>query len=136
MRIALDDIERGYVGVVPSAAQGKAMRTIPMIGTAEVERRLESDERGWTLLDVRDADERAERAIEGSQHIYVGELNEQYRNLDPARHYTLICASGMRATVAAGWLASRGFDRLDVYLGSMSAWKAAHHWTELTALVE
>ena len=72
VRIALDDIEGGYVGVVPAAAQGKAMRTIPMIGTAEVERRLESDERGWTLLDVRDADERAERAIEGSQHIYVG----------------------------------------------------------------
>lgn len=53
-------------------------------------------------FDVRDADERAERAIEGSQHIYVGELNEQYRDLDPARHYTLMCASGMRATVAAG----------------------------------
>ncbi|WP_228242786.1 rhodanese-like domain-containing protein [Porphyrobacter sp. GA68] len=37
-----------------------------------------------------------------------------------------MCASGMRATVAAGWLASRGFGKLDVYLGSMGAWKAAH----------
>ncbi|MGB7407987.1 MAG: rhodanese-like domain-containing protein [Pontixanthobacter sp.] len=126
VRIALDNIRGGYVGVVPAAAKGKSMRTIPMIGTDEVERRLESDEGGWTLLDVRDADERAEGAIEGSRHTYVGELNEQYRDLDPAQHYTLMCASGMRATVAAGWLASRGFEKLDVYLGSMGAWKAAH----------
>ena len=96
-----------------------------MIGTDEVEKRLAGVD-GWTLLDVRDADERAEIAIDGSQHIYVGELNERHRELDPNRRYTLMCASGMRATVAAGWLASLGFDKLDVYLGSMGAWKAAH----------
>src|SRR3546814_1641209 len=33
-RIALDRVVGGYVGVVPAAAQGKAMRTLPMIGTA------------------------------------------------------------------------------------------------------
>lgn len=126
VRIALDNLEGGYVGVVPATAQGKTMRTIPMIGTGEVERRLESAGEDWTLLDVRDADERAQAAIEGSQHIYVGQLNERYRDLDPTKRYTLMCASGMRATVAAGWLASRGFDKLDVYLGSMGAWKAAH----------
>jgi hydroxyacylglutathione hydrolase len=102
------------------------MRTIPMIGTEKVERRLEGGEDGWTLLDVRDADERAQNAIKDSKHIYVGELNEHFRDLDPAQRYTLMCASGMRATVAAGWLASRGFEKLDVYLGSMGAWKAAH----------
>ncbi|MAY19551.1 MAG: MBL fold metallo-hydrolase [Erythrobacteraceae bacterium] len=126
VRIALDNIAGGYVGVVPAAAQGKAMRTIPMIGTEEIERKLQSGEDGWTLLDVRDAEERAQASIEGSQHIYVGELNERYRDLDPSQHYTLMCASGMRATVAAGWLTSRGFENLDVYLGSMGAWKAAH----------
>jgi hydroxyacylglutathione hydrolase len=116
------------------------MAMIPMIATAEVASRLESRPAGWTLLDVRDADERSACAIDGSQHIYVGELNERYRDLDPATHYTLMCASGMRATVAAGgvappgggaravaagWLASRGFAKLDVYLGSMGAWNAA-----------
>lgn len=126
VRIALDNVVGGYVGVVPAAAQGRDMEAIPMIETREVERRLEGKSNDWMLLDVRDADERAERAIDGSQHIYVGELNERYRELDPSRHYTLMCASGMRATVAAGWLASRGFDKLDIYLGSMGAWKAAH----------
>lgn len=126
VRISVDNVLGGYVGVVPAAAQGHDMKTIPMIGTEEVEKRLESRHTDWTLLDVRDADERDESAIDGSQHIYVGELNERYAELDPAKRYTLMCASGMRATVAAGWLASRGFDRLDVYLGSMGAWKADH----------
>src|SRR3546814_8446711 len=103
-----------FRSVVPAAAQGKAMRNIPMIGTAEVERRLASEEANWTLLDVRDADERSQGAIDRSQHIYIGELNERFRDLDQSEHYTLMCASGMRATVAAGWLASRGFEKLDV----------------------
>ncbi|GGD62330.1 MBL fold metallo-hydrolase [Croceicoccus mobilis] len=125
VRIALDNVVGGYVGVVPAAASGQEMRAIPMIGTAEVRERLEGQSEGWTLLDVRDADERAVTAIEGSRHIYVGELSEEWKKLDPSGAYTLMCASGMRATVAAGWLDAQGFDNLDIYLGSMGAWKAA-----------
>ncbi|WPZ08389.1 MBL fold metallo-hydrolase [Pelagerythrobacter marinus] len=123
VRIGLDNVVGGYVGVVPAAAQGKAMNSIPMIGTEEVACRLDRDSDEWTLLDVRDADERSSASIDGSVHIYVGELNERWSELDKARRYTLMCASGMRATVAAGWLASRGLEKIDVYLGSMGAWK-------------
>ncbi|SFP20349.1 MBL fold metallo-hydrolase [Qipengyuania nanhaisediminis] len=125
VRIALGTVVGGYVGVVPAAAQGRTLRTIPMIGTDEVAQRLAKEDESWTLLDVRDADERAQSAIEGSRHIYVGELHTRYRDLDRSERYTLMCASGMRATVAAGWLASRGFENLDVYLGSMGAWSAS-----------
>ena len=125
VRIALDNIVGGYTGIVPAAAAGRNMAQIPMIGTDEIARRLKDARGEWTLLDVRDADERSEASIDGSQHIYVGELNERWQELDKSRHYTLMCASGMRATVAAGWLASRGFERLDIYLGSMGAWKAS-----------
>lgn len=124
-RIALDNILGGYVGVVPAAANGEAMHAIPMIDTDEVTKRLNEDPHNWTLLDVRDADERASVSIDKSEHIYVGQLNERWKNLDRNRQYTLMCASGMRATVAAGWLSSRGFEKLDVYLGSMGAWQAA-----------
>lgn len=126
VRIGLDKIVGGYVGVVPAAAQGRTMEQVPMIATDEVERRVKGETDGWTLLDVRDADEREEEAIDGSHHIYVGELNTRWKELDKDRRYTLMCASGMRATVAAGWLASRGFKQLDIYLGSMGAWKQAH----------
>lgn len=121
-RIGLDNVVGGYVGIVPAAANGVRMNTIEMVDTRTVKRRLADDRKNWTLLDVRDADERSEKAIEGSRHIYVGELNEKWSELDKAGHYTLMCASGMRATVAAGWLASRGFENLDIYLGSMGAW--------------
>lgn len=125
VRIALDTIVGGYTGIIPAAAAGKSMAQIPMIDTEEVAKRLEDDPGDWTLLDVRDADERSEASIDGSQHIYVGELNDRWKELDKSRRYTLMCASGMRATVAAGWLASRGFENLDIYLGSMGAWQAA-----------
>jgi hydroxyacylglutathione hydrolase len=35
-----------------------------------------------------------------------------------------MCGSGQRATVAASVLRRAGFDRVDVFLGSMSAWQA------------
>lgn len=125
VRIAFDNVIGGYVGVVPAAAKGEKMQQTPMIDTTEVESRL-NNAQNWTLLDVRDIDERNTNAIEGSQHIYVGHLNERWRELDPSRHYTLMCASGARATIAAGWLASRGFEHIDIYLGSMGAWQATH----------
>lgn len=124
-RIGLDNLVGGYAGVVPAAANGVQMESLPMIGTGLVKQRLDENAPDWTLLDVRDADERAAGAIDGSQHIYVGELNERWSELDRDHRYTLMCASGMRASVAAGWLASQGFAQLDIYLGSMGAWKAA-----------
>ena len=51
------------------------------------------------------------------QHISSANIACGFHAGDPAT---------MRATVAAGWLASRGFEKLDIYLGSMGAWKAAH----------
>ena len=125
-RIGLDNVIGGYNGVVPAAANGVSMNSMPMVDTDTVKSRLDKVEGDWTLLDVRDADERQTSAIDGSEHIYVGELNERWSQLDKDRSYTLMCASGMRATVAAGWLASRGFSNLDIYLGSMGAWKAAN----------
>ena len=125
VRIGLDNIVGGYVGVIPAAAQGKAMQSIAMIDTEEVARRLAEDSEDWTLLDVRALDERQQGSIDESEHVYVGELNTRWKELDRDRHYTLMCASGMRASVAAGWLASQGFKHLDVYLGSMGAWANA-----------
>lgn len=125
VRIAFDNVVGGFTGVVPAAAQGEKIEQIPMIVTEQVENRLDNCG-DWTLLDVRSVDERASDSIKGSEHIYIGHLNERWRELDKSHFYTLMCASGMRATVAAGWLASKGFKKLDIYLGSMGAWKAAH----------
>ncbi|MDN6276796.1 rhodanese-like domain-containing protein [Psychrobacter sp.] len=115
VRIALDNVAGGYVGVVSAAKQGEHMQQTPMIGSDEVKNRLDTEKQNWKLLDVRDAEERSSDAIDKSQHIYVGELNERWQALDKHCHYTLMCASGARATVAAGWLVSKGFSDIDIY---------------------
>src|SRR3546814_6763344 len=73
------------------------MQSIAMIDTEEVARRLAEDSEDWTLLDVRALDERQRGSIDGSEHVYVGELNTRWKELDRDRHYTLMCASGMRS---------------------------------------
>lgn len=126
MRIGLDNVLGGYIGMVASAAKGEKLTQLPMIDTQAVTERLAESDDNWCLLDVRSADEREETAIEGSEHIYLGHLSQSWKQLDKNRRYTLMCASGMRATVAAAWLASKGFDKVDVYLGSMGARKASY----------
>lgn len=125
-RIGFDDIRGAYTGLVPAIAQGKPFEAIPAIDHAEVATRLEGNANDWTLLDVRAIDEIEEYAIEGARHIYVGELHDRLDELDPGARYTLMCASGMRASVAAGWLAANGFAHCDVFLGSVGAWRAHH----------
>lgn len=125
-RIGLDNVVGGLTGIVDAIAQGEAFESLPMVATDTVADRLESGDNSWTLLDVRAADEVEQGSIDKAEHIYAGHLNEQWRDLDRQRPYTVMCASGMRATIAASWLASKGFEKLDVYLGSMGAWKAAH----------
>ena len=69
--MALYDVVVGYVGVVAAAKQSERLQQVPMIDTHEVNKRLNDngtgiDQKNWVLLDVRDADERAADAIEGS----------------------------------------------------------------------
>ncbi len=125
-RIGLDQVLGGYTGVVSAAAKGRSLESIAMIDTATVERRLHDGQDDWTLLDVRAQDEIEEFSIDDSQHVYLGHLNSKWNDLEKDRRYTVMCASGMRASIGAGWLKSRGFDKVDIYLGSIGAWQAAH----------
>ncbi|MEZ6183700.1 MAG: rhodanese-like domain-containing protein [Planctomycetota bacterium] len=125
-RIGLDQVVGGVVDVVSAAAHGHACESLPTVDTARVEARLFRRDDDWTLLDVRAQHELAEGAIEGSQHLYLGHLPARWQELDPERAYTVLCASGKRATIAASFLAARGFGQVDVYVGSMGTWKGAH----------
>lgn len=91
-----------------ASVQAKAMEHVPMVGTDTAERRVSQAPEGWTLLDFRAADQRAAEAIEGSRHIYVGELNKRCQELGKDGDYTLMCASGMRAAVPRAGSPARG----------------------------
>lgn len=125
-RIGYDHVH-GYLA--PSltgwAARARPFRSVSVVDVDEVRRRVERSGSDWTLLDVRSRSEVEAGRIEGAKHIYVGELPSRLDELDRAGHYTVMCASGARATIAASVLLRAGFTQIDVFLGSMGAWRAS-----------
>jgi hydroxyacylglutathione hydrolase len=127
-RIGYDRIAGAMkVGMPGWAALAQRFVTVPVVDVDAVARRVAEPPENWTLLDVRGAPEVAEGVIAGSRHIYVGELPGCLEALERSRRYTVMCASGARATVAASVLLRAGFDNVDVFLGSMGAWQRAGH---------
>lgn len=124
-RIGYDNV-LGYLkpGLVGWAANAQPFEAVDTVDVDMVERRLSSKLDGWTLLDVRDKGEVEQSKIDGAQTIYVGELPQKLDALDKSGHYTVMCASGARATVAAAVLKRAGFTKVDVFLGSMGAWSS------------
>jgi hydroxyacylglutathione hydrolase len=111
------------------AALAQRFSGVPVVDVTEVARRVAEQPRDWTLLDIRSLGETASGIIAGARHVYVGELPQRLAELDPRRHYTVMCTSGARATIAASVLLRAGFRQVDVFLGSMGAWTAAGHPT-------
>jgi len=125
-RIGYDRVAGFLSAGLPAwAAQGRDFGRVEAVDTACVARRLEAGEEDWCLLDVRDANEVAQKRIKDSRHIYAGKLPDALESLDRQRHYTTMCASGARATIAASLLIRAGFEKVDVYLGSLGAWTAS-----------
>lgn len=105
------------------AAHGEQFVTLPVVDVETVRTRRAEHSTDWTLLDVRSAAEAAEFKIDGSQHIYVGELASRLGELDRETHHTVMCGSGARATIGASILSRAGFHEVDLFLGSIGAWK-------------
>jgi hydroxyacylglutathione hydrolase len=123
-RIGFDRVTGYLDGLDGWVTGGRDFESLPMIHADTVRERLEKDQGDWQLLDVRDAHEVQEQGFEQALHIYVGELPAHLDDLERDCALTVMCGSGQRATVAASVLRRAGFDRVDVFLGSMSAWQA------------
>lgn len=106
------------------AAAGRPFGSVPVVDVDTVKTRVHDGGDGWQLLDVRGKKEVDEGVIPTARCIYVGHLPEQLEKLAKDKHYTVMCASGARATIAASILRRTGFDKVDIFLGSMGAWKA------------
>lgn len=116
-------------GLPAWAAEGRRFASLPAVSDREVAYRLDQARENWTLLDVRGKPEVEEAAIDSATHIYAGELPARLDDLDNDQRITTMCASGVRATIAASVLRRSGFTNVDVFLGSMGAWQAAGRQT-------
>ena len=83
-------------------------------------------DRGFTLIDVRDARERdAEPVPAPSLHMPMARLLADAGGLALDRPYLLICATGMRSTAAADLLRSQGFRHCRSLRGGLKALKVS-----------
>lgn len=123
LRMGLDTV-KGYTTSVPVRIQDDddVLDSIATVTADIVQQRLK-DKDGWTLLDVRKADEVESMPMPGSTHVYLGHLAERYKDLSVDTPLTVMCGSGKRATVAASFLRAKGFKQVDVFIGSMQAWQ-------------
>ena len=88
------------------------MTAMEEITASEVRARLAAGERAgrsFTLLDVREPDEVAADAIEGSQRIPLGEVVSRMGELNPARVTIVHCAAGICSKWAIKALHKAGF---------------------------
>lgn len=123
-RIGYDRVAGHLAGTVMLATRDHALSSVPLVDTQTVRRRLEEGRVDWSLLDVRSLEEFEAGHIEGARHAYVGELPGALDGLDLADKVTVMCGSGMRATIAASVLRRAGRECVDVYYGSWAAWNA------------
>lgn len=79
------------------------------------------------VIDVRQADEYSAGHIPGSLHLTGGSLPDRLDELPRDRPIVTICASGMRASIAASLLRAAGFEDVSWVASGVPAWRAAGH---------
>ena len=74
------------------------------------------------LLDVREDWEFEICQIEGSTHMPMSGIVENYASLDPEQETVVICHHGMRSLQVAEFLINAGFKRILNLSGGINAW--------------
>ena len=103
--------------------EGGGSETLEPVSLDELERLLADD--AVELLDVREADERDEGHIPGSQHLpYRTARAAAEAGLLDGRPVVTICESGPRAAIAASVLQAAGVNARPVLDGGVADWRA------------
>ncbi len=111
---AIEDLERDLGAAAHLATESSRL---PASALAE----LDSDDP--QLIDVRNPGETLSGTIPGATEIPLGALARRAAELDPQRPVVVYCASGMRSSVAASWLAAHGFSDVADVVGGYEAWR-------------
>jgi hydroxyacylglutathione hydrolase len=102
---------------------GLPVQTLAQLPVHELNALLPS--RDLQLLDVRTPSEWDAGHLPGARYLFLGDLPEKLKTLNPGKPVAVYCASGYRSSLAASLLQARGFRKIQNVPGSYTAWTAA-----------
>lgn len=107
LRIGLDHV-RGWLPVDEALASESLTESLPRIETKDLATAL-GNSPGAAVLDVRSADEFSTSHVSGAQHIPYTRLAEHQMEIPADRPLFVHCGSGLRASLAVSFLATKDF---------------------------
>lgn len=125
-RMGFDNVQ-GYLngGMRAWISQGEKIGQAGITSVTDLNQKLQSDNQGWQLLDVRSEGEWSNGHLPGAKHIFAAELQDRLDELDSNKPTLVYCGSDFRASLATSILAAHGFQDVSTLLGSIKAWKHA-----------
>ncbi|PKL61120.1 MAG: MBL fold metallo-hydrolase [Methanomicrobiales archaeon HGW-Methanomicrobiales-2] len=127
VRLGYDNIA-GYLagGFAAWFKQGEEIERTGTWSPSDLAEHLD-DPSVW-VLDVRNVNHREEDGhIEGSHHIYVGELEEHLAEIPEEKQIVVHCDVGFKGSLAASILEAHGFRHVVNLLGGTIGWEAANY---------
>jgi rhodanese-related sulfurtransferase len=97
------------------------MAKVKEIKRNEVEQKIANGE-DLTVIDVREADELAEKKMPGVKHIPIGEIPNRLSEFKKEEPYYIICERGNRSGEVTEYLEERGYDATNITDG-MVGWE-------------
>jgi hydroxyacylglutathione hydrolase len=110
-------------GMEAWVAAGLPVQGLAQVSVQELDRRLPP--RDFQLLDVRTPGEWDQGHLPGARYLFLGDLPEKLRDLNPDRPVAAYCVSGYRSSLAASILEAAGFAGATNVPGGYQAWTTA-----------
>ena len=123
-RVARPDVVGYVTGSDAVRATGLPQGSLPQVTPTELAARLGA-ERDLMVLDVREPVEWAEGHVADARHIPMRQVAERLGELPRDRRIAITCAGGVRSSLVASMLLSRGFTDLVNVWGGMTGWVQA-----------
>ncbi len=98
-----------------------AVEKMEMWSVHDLKKALENEEDIF-LLDVRKISDRKKGHINGSYHIWAGEVPLKLEEIPRDQNIVVYCDSGYKSAIAASILLKNGYKSVKSVLGSMGAW--------------
>ena len=117
-----------FAGCLKGSMEAWVSSGLPVQGLAQVpvhELNTLLPPRDFQLLDVRSPHEWDEGHLPGARYLFLGELREKLKDLNPDKPVVVYCATGYRSSLAASLLQASGFRKVQNVPGSYTAWTAA-----------